>query len=147
MRLFLLAIFLIFSPLCFASKGLINIESPHDVGTTTDLLVHILKTRNMKIFDRVDLAAQAASVGKPIRPTSLIIFGNPVVGSPLIQCQQKIAIDLPQKYLIWLDDEETTWISYNDPAYLKSRHEVSGCDSLLQNMSDALDSFARSAAQ
>ena len=63
-----------------------------------------------------------------LRETELIIFGNPKVGSPLMKCQQSVAIDLPQKALIWKDSEGKVWISYNNPRYLEKRHNISNCE-------------------
>jgi uncharacterized protein (DUF302 family) len=78
-------------------------------------------------------------------PTLLLIFGNPKVGTPLMLCSPSIAIDLPQKALIWEDADGKTWISYNDPQFLKLRHDTQGCDEVLQKVSTALGNFASKA--
>jgi uncharacterized protein (DUF302 family) len=81
-----------------------------------------------------------------MRETELIIFGNPKVGSPLMKCQQSVAIDLPQKALIWEDDESKVWISYNDPRYLEKRHNISGCDEVISKIDKALSGITRAAS-
>src|SRR4029450_12973509 len=71
---------------------------------------------------RIDHAAGAAAVGMPLRPTELLIFGNPPAGTPLMQAEQTIGIDLPLKALVWEDASGGVWIAYNDPAWLAVRH-------------------------
>lgn len=80
----------------------------------------------MTVFTRIDHSAGAKKVDKELRPTELVIFGNPKVGTPLMQCVQTVAIDLPQKMLIWQDEAGTTWLSYNNPSYLAKRHHIRG---------------------
>lgn len=81
-----------------------------------------------------------------MRETELIIFGNPKAGSPLMKCQQSVAIDLPQKALIWKDSEGNIWISYNDLRYLEKRHNVSGCEEVISKIEKALAGIAKAAA-
>ena len=87
-----------------AHEGLISVKSVHSVSVTADPLESILKNKGMNVFARINHGAGAAKVGKTLRPTELVIFGNPKVGTPLMQCSQSIAIDLPQKALIWKDE-------------------------------------------
>ncbi|MGB5447168.1 MAG: DUF302 domain-containing protein, partial [Psychromonas sp.] len=70
----------------------------------------------------------------------------PKVGSPLIKCQQSVAIDLPQKALIWEDANAKVWISYNDPGYLQKRHNITGCEEVLSKVENALAGIAKSTA-
>ena len=86
-----------------ANNGLTSVRSSHDVKTTADRLEAVLKKKGMTVFNRIDHAKGAMSVGNELRPTELIIFGNPKIGSVLMGCAQTIAIDLPQKALIWQD--------------------------------------------
>jgi uncharacterized protein (DUF302 family) len=79
-------------------------------------------------------------------PTTVLIFGNPKLGTPLMQCAPTVAIDLPQKMLIWEDDNGNVSIGYNSPEYLKKRHNIAGCDQELQKISGALQKFAQNAA-
>jgi len=129
-----------------ASEGMISVKSAHSVATTADRLENILKAKGMKVFNRINHAAGAASVGKELRPTELIIFGNPKVGTPLMQCSHSIAIDLPQKALIWEDAGGQVRISYNDPQFLALRHATQGCDAVLQKVAGALANFASKAS-
>lgn len=130
-----------------AAEGLVNISSAHSVGQTADRLVSALQAKGMTIFARINHAAGAARVGHDLRPTEIIVFGNPKVGSPLMSCQQTVAIDLPQKALIWEDENGRVWLSYNDPQYLRQRHGVEGCDAVLQKVQGALAKFAQAATK
>lgn len=127
-------------------SGLVNMKSSDDVEVTADRLEATLKRNGMTVFARIDHADGAQTVGKKLRPTELIIFGNPKVGTPLIQCDQKVAIDLPQKALIWKDESEQVWISYNDPNYLAKRHGINGCGEVIKKIENALGNFAKTAA-
>jgi len=129
----------------FAETGLIQVKSAHDVATTADRLEQALRTKGMKIFARINHAAGAATVNKQLAPTELVIFGNPKIGAPLMQCARTTGIDLPQKALIWQDHKGTVWFSYNDPQYLKSRHNIEGCDAVLGKVSKAFEGFSRAA--
>ena len=84
-----------------ADDTLISVKSQHSVKETADRLENVLTEKGMTVFARIDHAAGAKKVEKILRPTELVIFGNPKVGTPLMQCAQSVAIDLPQKALIW----------------------------------------------
>ncbi len=129
------------------TSGLIKIKSQHNVKATADKLETILKEKGMTVFTRIDHAAGAKKVDQKLRPTELIIFGNPKVGTPLMQCTQTVAIDLPQKMLIWEDESGATWLAYNNPGYLKKRHNIKGCDAVIQKVSGALSNFANAATK
>ena len=129
----------------YADKGLISVKSAYDVKTTADRLEGLLKQKGMKVFIRINHAQGAQKIGKELRPTELIIFGNPKVGTPLMQCAQSVAIDLPQKALIWQDAQGQVWLSYNDPNYLVERHQITGCGGVIKKVGKALDNFAKSA--
>ncbi len=128
-----------------ASDGLIATKSPHGVVSTADKLESILESKGMTVFGRVDHAAGADSVELALRPTQVLIFGNPKIGTPLMNCSQSIAIDLPQKMLVWEDAEGEVWLGYNDPEYLKARHDTQGCDDVFAKVSGALAAFAKAA--
>ena len=147
MRKLLLSLILIllFSSLAIADNGLINIKSSHDVKVTADRLEKSLKMKGMTVFARINHAEGAEKVGKQLRPTELIIFGNPKVGAPLMQCGQSVAIDLPQKALIWEDEAGQVWLSYNDPKYLAKRHSINDCDEVIKKIETALGNFAKTA--
>ncbi len=101
----------------------------------------------MTIFKRVNHTAGAKKVGLTLRPTQLLIFGNPKVGTPLMLCSQTVAIDLPQKALAYKDRKGQVWLAYNDPAYLAKRHHIQGCKQTLQKISHALSNFAKFATK
>ena len=105
-----------------AVDGLITIRSSFGPQETMMRLEAELQAKGLTVFARVDHAAGAAAVGLPLRPTNLLIFGNAKGGTPLMQQAQSIGIDLPLKALIWQDEKGTTWLSYNDPAFLAQRH-------------------------
>jgi uncharacterized protein (DUF302 family) len=136
----------LFTASAFATEGMISIKSAHTVAVTADRLVKILGSKGMTVFKRIDHAAGAQKVGKTLRPTELVIFGNPKVGTPLMLCSQSVAIDLPQKALIWQDEAGQVWISYNDPQYLALRHNIQGCDKVLKKVAGALGNFAKKAS-
>ncbi len=124
-------------------SGLIHQKSTYSVKQTADNLVNILNKKGMTLFAHIDHTAGAEKVGKTLRPTEVIVFGNPKVGTPLMQCAQSAAIDLPQKALIWEDEKGDVYFSYNDPSYLVSRHNISGCEKVIKKITKALSAFAK----
>ena len=141
-----MSIILIFAMQTMAADGMIDVQSDFNVKETTDRLESILNKKGMAIFNRIKHSESAGKVGIELRETELIIFGNPKVGSPLMKCQQSIAIDLPQKALVWEDHESKVWISYNDPAYLEKRHGISGCGEVISKIKKALSGITKAAA-
>jgi len=137
---------LVFSLAC-SEKGLINKKSSTDVKTTVEKLEKIVTEKGMKVFARINHAAGAVKAGKTLRPTEVIIFGNPKVGTLLMQCSQSAGIDLPQKVLVWQDASGTTWITYNDPAYLAKRHGLEKCSKVITKITGILDTFTTSASK
>jgi uncharacterized protein (DUF302 family) len=109
-----------------SDDGLITLASNHPVKATMDRLEAALREKGITLFARIDHAAGAASVDMPLRPTELIIFGNPKAGTPLMQARQSIGIDLPLKMLGWQDAAGKVWLAYNDPAWLARRHGLEG---------------------
>jgi len=107
-----------------AEDGLVSIASKYSVKDSLDRLEADLKAKNITVFARVDHAAGAASVAMPLRPTEVLIFGNPKAGTPLMQANQTIGIDLPLKILGWQDAEDKVWLTYNDPSWLARRHHL-----------------------
>lgn len=140
-----IAIIFLLTISAYADNGLISVKSAHDVKTTADRLESILKQKGMNVFIRINHAQGAQNIGKELRPTELVIFGNPKVGTPLMLCAQSVAIDLPQKALIWQDVEGQVWLSYNDPNYLVQRHQIAGCDEVVTKVVKALGNFAKAA--
>ena len=129
-----------------AADGVIKVKSAFSVKETADRMENVLNKKGMTIFKRIKHSEGAAKVGISLRDTELILFGNPKVGSPLMKCQQSVAIDLPQKALIWQDKKGKVWISYNDPQYLKKRHNIKGCEEVLSKIDKALAGITKAAA-
>ena len=129
------------------SNGMIIIKSNNSVTATIDKLENVLKTKGMTIFKRVNHAAGAEKAGLQLRPTELLIFGNPKVGTPLMLCSQTAALDLPQKALAYEDEDGQVWLAYNDPAYMVKRHGIQGCEKPLQTVTNALAKFTRIATE
>lgn len=138
-------ILLLCSGAVMAADGLIAVKSNHRVAATADKLEAVLSEKGMKVMNRINHTAGAETAGLELRPTVVVIFGNPKVGTPLMQCAQSVAVDLPQKALIWEDEEGQVWLGYNDPDYLKTRHAIESCDAVLKKVSGALSSFAKAA--
>ncbi len=148
MRRFLLPILcLLFTAPAWAGNGLITKQSAHDVGTTIDRLEAALEEKGLTIFARVNHSAGAAGVDLQLRPTELLIFGNPKAGTPLMQSDQRMGIDLPQKALAWRDAEGNVWLSYNDPAYLARRHTITDRDPLLDKIGGLLKAMTDKATR
>ena len=129
-----------------AIEGMVNVPSAFSVEETADRMVRILSEKGMTLFNRIEHSEGGSKVGIDLRDTELIIFGNPKVGSPLMKCQQSVAIDLPQKALIWSDESSRVWISYNDPEYLKKRHNITGCDAVISKIEKALSGITKAAS-
>jgi len=147
MRRLLLLVLFGFHLIAYAGEGMVLVQSQHDVKTTADKLEAALQARGMKIFTRIDHAAGAASTGAKLRPTELVIFGNPKLGSALMGCAQTTGIDLPMKALVYQNEQGQVMLAYNEPAYLKSRHKISGCEKPLGKAMQALANFAKAATQ
>lgn len=130
-----------------AEPGLTSVKSAHSVERTADKLVEVLRAKGMTVFARIDHAAGAAKAGQSLAPTQVVVFGNPKVGTPLMKCNRAVAIDLPQKALIWEDSQANVWFTYNAPAYLNARHDLGACRGVLAKISKALGNFAKAATE
>jgi len=105
-------------------NGIIHKLSNHSVDESVEKLKGILQAKGITLFALVDHSGEAEKAGMKMRPTKLLIFGNPKAGTPLMLAAPGIAIDLPLKILIWEDAQAKVWVSYNSPAYLLERHGV-----------------------
>jgi uncharacterized protein (DUF302 family) len=105
-----------------AADGLITIASRLTAKETADRFAAEVAGRGMTVFARVDHAAGAVAAGLALRPTELLIFGNARGGTPLMQADQAVGIDLPLKALVYEDAAGKTWLAYNDPQWLAQRH-------------------------
>ena len=126
-------------------SNLVRKQSPYSAEETLNRLEAIVLSKGATVFARIDHAAGAMKADAKLRPTAVLIFGNPKIGSVLMGCAQSTGIDLPQKALIWQDAEQQVWLTYNDPAYLKSRHAIEGCQAVLDKVTGALGKFAAKA--
>jgi uncharacterized protein (DUF302 family) len=125
-------------------SGIINKPSHHSVDETVEKLKGILRAKGIKLFALIDHSGEAEKVGLKMRPAKVLIFGNPQAGTPLMLAAPRSAIDLPLKILIWQDDQEEVWISYNSPAYLQERHGLPA--ELLKNIA-VIDALAMQVGQ
>ena len=128
-------------------NGMIHLKSPHSVSQTLDRLEAILNKKGMPIFKRISHSKAARKNNLTLRDTELLIFGNPKIGTKLMQCAQTVAIDLPQKALAYEDSKGQTWVSYNDPAYLRQRHNIGGCGAVIDKISGALAGMLQASIQ
>jgi uncharacterized protein (DUF302 family) len=124
-----------------SENGLVTIQSRRSVKATIDSLEASLKDSDVNIFARIDHAAGATSAGMALRPTEVLIFGNPRAGTPLMQANQTIGIDLPLKVLAWEDASGSVWVTYNDPTWLAARHGLG------QDATEAVTGLARAIAK
>lgn len=106
------------------ADGVIDLPSRYPVPETADRLEKLLLAKGNKIFARIDQAAEAASVGMTLRPTILLVFGNPKAGTPLMEQFPSLALDLPLKALIWESSDKTVYLSFTSPDYLQQRHHL-----------------------
>ena len=106
------------------SNGIVTIPGNHAVDETVARLKAILEQKGVTLFALVDHSGEAAKAGMTMPNTKLLIFGSPRAGTPVMLAAPSTAIDLPLKILVWEDEQEKTWISYNSPAYLLERHGV-----------------------
>src|SRR5262245_52905272 len=126
-----------------AIDGLITLRSAFDPTQTMSRLEAEIRAKGMTVFAHIDHAAGAAAVGMPLRATDLLIFGAAKGGTPLMQAVQTIGIDLPLKALVWQDEAGSTFLSYNDPAYVTRRHGVGeAARPVIEAMSAALKEMA-----
>lgn len=115
--------------------GIVDLQSNHSVDQTVARIEQILRDKGVTLFAVVDHSGEAAKVGLDMRPTKLLIFGNPKAGTPVMVAAPSAAIDLPLKILVWKDVDGKTWVSYNSAEYLQQRHGIPA--ELTQNIAAA----------
>ena len=125
-------------------NGLVDIPSNHSVEETVEKLKGILQAKGITLFALVDHSGEAGKAGMQMRPTRLLIFGNPKAGTPVMLAAPSSAIDLPLKILIWEDAQGKVWVTYNSPIYLQERHNLP--PELLQNVG-VIETLAKKAAE
>jgi uncharacterized protein (DUF302 family) len=126
-------------------EGLTICPSNFGIEETLDRLAAAVTERGMIILARIDHAAAAAQAGLELRPTTVLIFGSPKAGTPLMQAAQTMGIDLPLKALVWQDADGRPWLAYDDPKWLAKRHGASGVKGMLDAMTAALAAVAKQA--
>jgi len=120
------------------SSGIVIVESAYDVPTTADRLEAVAEAKGLTIFARVDHAAGATEAVMALPPTELIIFGTAMVGTPLMQCDRTVGIDLPLKALIWREENGKVLLGYNSTVWLAARHDLGDCAPVLAKIDAAL---------
>jgi uncharacterized protein (DUF302 family) len=130
-----------------AADGLTGIASNFDPAETVKRLEAAIQGKGMTVFARIDHAAGAKDVGMDLRPTVVLIFGSAKAGTPLMQADQTVGIDLPLKALIWQDAAGKTWVSYNDPQWIAKRHGLSeSLNPIVGRMHQVVEEVAKEAA-
>jgi uncharacterized protein (DUF302 family) len=127
-----------------STSGIVDIASHHSVDATVEKVRVLLEAKGVALFALVDHSGEAEKVGMKMRPTKLLIFGNPKAGTLVMLASPSIAIDLPLKILVWEDEAGKVWISYNSADYLRARHNVSA--ELMKNIA-AAEGIAAKAAE
>ena len=143
MRNLLILALLVITPVTVSASedGLISKKSPYSVKVTLDRLENILKKKGITVALRWSHDQKGKSVGIPLRPTELLIFGNPKLGTHFFTSNQTSGIDLPLKALAWEDKNGQVWLSYNDPAYLAGRHTIENRAEIVKKMTGALNNM------
>ncbi len=117
------------------ANGIVQVASRYSVDETVKRLQAVLAEKGVQVFALIDHSGEAEKVGLTMRPTKVLIFGNPKGGTPLMVAAPSLAIDLPLKALIAQDDRGKVWVSYNSPEYLQQRHGVP--EDLIKNIAVA----------
>jgi uncharacterized protein (DUF302 family) len=134
------------NPSDHAEDDLVTLPSAHGARETVERLKSLLSRKGIEVFADVDHAAGARKVGLSLRPTRVLIFGNPQAGTPLMQSRQTIGLDLPLRVLVWEDEAGRVWLTYHRPEFLARRHNVPGCEEAVTALGTGLAALARAAA-
>jgi uncharacterized protein (DUF302 family) len=129
------------------TDGLVTLESDASVAESVRRVTDAIEDNgDLSLMTTVDHAGNAESVDRDLPPTTVLVFGNPDIGTPLMLASRTLAIDLPQKLLIMERDDGTVMVAYNDTDFLADRHGIDGEDERLDTVGDALSSLAATAA-
>ena len=126
-----------------ADAGLVTLPSEHSVPKTVERLKAMLAQKGIEVFADIDHAAAAKKVGLSLRPTQVLIFGNPKAGTPLMQSRQTIGLDLPLRVLVWEDEAGKVWLTYRRVLSLAQQHHVADQDETVKALDDGLAALAR----
>lgn len=121
--------------------GLVTVRGGESVESTVECLRAAIESSDLTLLTTVDHAANAEVAGRDLPPTVLLLFGNPAVGTPLMQERRSVGIDLPQKLLV-REDDGVVRVTYNDPRYLAARHDIDDQDDRLRSIRSTLDAIA-----
>ena len=146
LRLIVLLLALVTQAASAGEEVLVTKKSMHSVSSTLDRLSKIVTEKGFTVVARVDHAGAAAKVGESLRPTQLLIFGNPKVGTALMASQQSAAIDLPIRVAAWEDASGQVWIGYTAPSALAARHQIGDREAVVNKMTGALAKLTDAAA-
>jgi uncharacterized protein (DUF302 family) len=124
---------------------LVTLPSAHGANETIERMKSLLTQKKIHVFAHIDHGAAAKEVGLSLRPTQVLIFGNPQAGTPLMQSQQTIGLDLPLRVLVWQDEAGKVWLTYRRPGILAKQHRVAGQDKAVKTRDDGLAALARAA--
>lgn len=125
----------------------VRVQSNHEAQTTVDRLKSVIAEKGMTVFASIDHSNAAEKAGLSLKPTHVVIFGNPKVGTLLMQCDQQAGLDLPLKILVYTDADDKTWLSYAPTDFLAARYAMSDCGKILGNINKALAGLTASAAK
>ena len=146
-NLILLISTLFFTMTSHAESNIVNKKSHYDVPTTVQRFEAALAEKGIKLTALVNHTDAGKMVGMPIRETQLLIFGNPKLGSALMQSEQLIGLDLPLKALVWEDNRGDTWVSYYPPKVLAQRYGIKDQDTVVKKMTAVLSELTAKATQ
>ena len=128
-----------------ASEGMIAYRSDAGFGVTLERVEPAVEARGLFVMKVVDHAAAAKQFGQDLIPNTVVLFGNPKIGSQVMTCAPRAGIDLPQKLMVW-EEDGAVFVAYNDPQHLVWRHSIEGCEDLLARVAESLDGLAREVA-
>lgn len=130
----------------WANSGWTQIRSTHNAAQTMQRLEEAVAQKGLHIFAKINHSAAAEKVGLTLRPTELLIFGSPKIGTRLMQCSQTTGADLPLKMLVWTDAHGHTWLGYTDPETIAKRHDARNCP-VVTKMHMAMAALAKAASR
>lgn len=132
-------------PPAMSAEGMVMVPSARKVEATVVELERAIRSRGLTIFATVDHAANARRAGLSLRPMTLLLFGNPEVGTSLLESSRTVGLDLPQRMLVWHDANGAVFVGYNDPSWLAERHGIVGHEEELAKMSALLEELSAAA--
>lgn len=144
MKILQLLVILICLPIvCNAQEDWIVVSSAYSVQKTVEILQQAIEAKGFKIFNTIDHAKGAESAGMTLRPTTLIIFGNPKGGTPLMSCDQRMGIVLPLKVLVWEDESKQVKAGFTNPEKYAKEYNLEKCKEVLPKIKNALQDLLK----